>query len=181
MIHSGRLPVASIFRTGRICTPGHSNCYLIIDDYKSYVGCRLRPRLRVRNNKLHSQREICSAGHEPKLLWSLSLWNRNALFAVARVCSRILLLDSCVRRSCILQGENQRFGSQNTVWGKSLGQHVKQWRYLACCWFDTQKSQNQAPWYISVKLILQLYIHRTQYIEFIYRMFCLYFFHLYFL
>lgn len=109
---------------GRIRTPGHSNCYLIIDDYKSFDGCRLRRRLRVRNNKLHSQREICSAGHEPKLLWSLSLWNRNALFAVARVCSRILLLDSCVRRpcrSCILQGENQRFGSQNTVRGKSLG------------------------------------------------------------
>lgn len=101
MIHSGRLPVASIFRTGRICTPGHSNCYLIIDDYKSFVDCRLRPRLRVRNNKLHSQREICSAGHEPKLLWSLSLWNRNALFAVARVCSRILLLDSCVRRPVV--------------------------------------------------------------------------------
>lgn len=60
---------------------------------------RLRRGLRVRNNKLHSQREICSAGHELKLLWSLSLWNRNALFVAARVCSRILLLDSCVRRS----------------------------------------------------------------------------------
>lgn len=76
-----------------------SNRYLIIDELQvvGWLPVRIRG-LRVRNNKLHSQREICSAGHEPKLLWSLSIRNRNALFAVARVCSRILLLDSCVRR-----------------------------------------------------------------------------------